>query len=365
MRKKVAEQRTSSTSRTHLLALAQPLPRVLRSALQFPEERSQYLTIDMPGKILSAEKVAESDVESESSASESESDKSSSESSETPASQKRKQPTTSNDALSTPQSTAKRAKISQPANTTTSKSSTSDESSSEDDGDQQNEEATTTSPNGIIASRVAQKDYSPPEGFVAVKSVEKSASNEVDKLFSPENLAGKQILHIMLAPGIPITSLKEVDLERAKAGTNTISHDGIEYGIRVESSGKTDKDNLGLLVPIDGGAGYKPASTTFGTTVQIQEASHPPAAYSIPKDTSTGKRGAGQPTIPRAKEVRQQPKGLRMRYWPAGFEDGDVDMSKTETSVRGRPEALGVTEAAAKREDTSSSDGSSSGSDEE
>lgn len=315
----------------------------------------------MPGKILSSEKVAESDVESESSSSESESD--SSESVEAPISQKRKQPTTTSERTSSPQSAAKRKKTAQEDQA--KKPASSSESSSEDDDDEQMKETSTTASNGLVSSRTISKDYTPPDCFLAVKSTSKSTNTELDKLFSPANLAGKQIWHITLASGIPITSLKEVDLNQAQSGTTIIKHNGVEYGLRVESSEDTGKEGSRILVPVDGGVGYNPASVTVNTTLHVQQSTHPATAYSIPNDKTAGTQGAPKSTIPRAKAVRQQPKGLRMRYWPAGFESGGPDMSQTETSAKGRPEALGLTEAAAKRGDTSSSSESSSESDDE
>jgi len=315
----------------------------------------------MPGKILSSEKVASSDVESDSSSSESESG--SSGSVEAPISQKRKQPTTTSERTSSPQSAAKRTKTAQEDQAT--KPASSSESSSEDDGDQQMKETTTNALNSLVSSRAISKDYTPPDGFVAVKSTSKSTDTELDKLFSPANLAGKQIWHITLASGLPITSLKEVDLTQAQSGTTIIKHNGLEYGLRVESSADTGKDGSGILVPVEGGVRYNSASVTINTTLHVQQSTHPATAYSIPKDKTNDTQGVAHPTIPKAKAVRQQPKGLRMRYWPAGFESGGPDMSQTETSAKGRPETLGLTEAAAKRGETSSSSETSSDSDDE
>lgn len=309
---------------------------------------------------MSSEKVSESDVESESSGSESDSD--SLGTAEAPLSQKRKQPTPSSERASSPQSAVKRTKVAQAAQPD---SSSSDESTTRDQDIQQDSANTTKTPNGLISSRTVPKNYSPPDGFVAIKGLGNSTDTDLDKIFSPANLAGKQIWHITLPSGIPITSLEEVDLEQAKSGTTIITHNDTEFGLRVESSEDAGKDGLRLLVPINGGVGYQAAAVLFNTTLHMQQSAHPATKYSIPKDKTNSTQGAGRPTIPKAKEVRQQPKGLRMRYWPAGFEADGPDISKTDTSEKGRPEALGMTEAAAKRGDTSSSSDSSSDSEEE
>jgi len=315
----------------------------------------------MSGKPLSSEKVTESDVESESSSSASESD--SAESVEAPLSQKRKKPATTSERASAPQNAVKRTKTAKAQEVTPA---STDGSSSEDDDDEQMKDTNTDTPNGTTSSRTVSKDYTPPDGFIAVKGTSTSTNTELDELFSPENLAGKQIWHITLASGIPITSLKEVDLTEAQSGTTIIKHDGVEFGLRVESQENTGKDGLGLLVPTDGGAGYSSAAVTFNTALHVQQSSHPTTAYSIPTtEKADGTQGAGHPTIPKAKAVRQQPKGLRMRFWPAGFESSGPDMSQADTDVSGRPESLGLKEAAAKRGATSSSSESSSESDQD
>ena len=230
----------------------------------------------MPGKILSSEKVGASDSESESSGSDGESSKSA----EAPLSQKRRKQSSTPLA---PQSTAKRAKIAEAPQTTPP---SSDESSSEDDDDQETEDTTTTASNGLISSRTIPKDYTPPDGFTAVRGSNSSTSSELDRLFSSSNLAGKQIWHITLASGIPITSIKEVDLEQAHSGTTIIEHNGVEFGLRVESSEGTGKDGLGLLVPADGGTSYNSAPLTFDTTLHVQQSVHPATSYAIPKALS-------------------------------------------------------------------------------
>jgi len=286
----------------------------------------------MPGRILSSEKVSLSDAESSSS---SESEGVTSSNGNESATKKRKAtsaPTASETGSRDSANPTKRARISNP----TAKSSSS---SSEEDEDESSVEDTakvqTVSTPKDSSSRApsthtsaSSRTYHPPEGFSEIKR--SSTTSHLQTLFAPTNLAGKQIWHITLPADIPITTLKEVDIEKAKSGARILSHHGVEFGFVMEAqNAAATKDGAQLLVASDGGATYSTIPDAFDATLRLQQSKHPSVSYSIPGhaqagSSSTGVEGAARPTVPRAKEVRQQPPGLRTRFWPNGFEDAGL-----------------------------------------
>jgi hypothetical protein len=121
-----------------------------------------------------------------------------------------------------------------------------------------------------------------------------------------------------------------VDIEKAKSGARILSHHGVEFGFVMEAQNAATKGGAQLLVASDGGATYSTIPDAFDATLHLQQSKHPSVSYSIPGhaqsgSSSTGVEGAARPTVPRAKEVRQQPPGLRTRFWPNGFEDRGPD----------------------------------------
>lgn len=78
------------------------------------------------------------------------------------------------------------------------------------------------------------------------------------------------------------------------------------------------------------GSKYASLKGGFARVLHLQE------VPGIKPEKAKDAQGKSLATIPKAKEVRQQPGGLRTRYWPPGFEpklgeprrdvDGDVQM---------------------------------------
>jgi len=123
------------------------------------------------------------------------------------------------------------------------------------------------------------------------------------------------------------------------------------------------KDGARLLVASDGGATYSTMPDAFDATLHLQQSKHPSVSYSVPGhaqsgSSSTGVEGAARPTVPRAKEVRQQPPGLRTRFWPNGFED--TGLNDSTGSPVGKSQAVTKTgKGSATTSESSSSEESS------
>ncbi|KAF2084549.1 hypothetical protein K490DRAFT_68668 [Saccharata proteae CBS 121410] len=212
------------------------------------------------------------------------------------------------------------------------------ETSSDESSDESMEDSSEAhSTNGASQSTAGAKTHNtrneppppfkPPHGFKATSSTVKPTSS-LSKLLAPSHLAGKQIWHITAPAAVPLTSIKEIALEQAKKGEAILQHDGIDYGFVEES--KHERRPTAVLVP--GPKGYETVKSNIAETLHLQQVVRLPNLTNKQADQSRGSDAAAQPFIPATKPVRQQPKGLRMRFHPVGFEDepGVIGSSESE-----------------------------------
>ncbi|KAI4126557.1 MAG: hypothetical protein LQ338_003675 [Usnochroma carphineum] len=195
----------------------------------------------------------------------------------------------------------------------------SDESRSDSDEDESGLGA-----KEIVSSPAPQEPpppYDPPPGF---KAVTITPSTKIQDLFSDVNLRGKQIWHITAPKSVPISSIKEVSIEKVSTGGSIMSHDGADYGLVTEA----DDDGVEkvLLVPSPGDNIYKKATARIGKTLHLQEIVKLPSM----SDQLGGPVNAST-AVPKThvKTVRQQPEGLRMRYRPFGDDSSSDDADPT------------------------------------
>lgn len=162
-----------------------------------------------------------------------------------------------------------------------------------------------------ITPREEQIIFEPPPGFDSASIVVHPSSQVMD-IFSPTNLAGKEIWHIAAPSSIPISTIKELSQQKI------LSYEGSNYGLIPASS-----TIEALLLPSAEANQYKShnAATIQGFHLQ-QILSLPYHAISPAKSSSQN-----VPT-PQAhkRPPREQPKGLKMRYHPFGV----VDISENE-----------------------------------
>ena len=148
-----------------------------------------------------------------------------------------------------------------------------------------------------------------PKGFEPLKA---DSEPKVSKLLSQSKLAGKQIWYITAPASLPITSIKSVALKDVQKGKPVATINGQSYGFQKDEG--PEKDNAKLLVPSREGGRYETSKRGIDKVLHLQQ------IVDLP-ELMTEERA----TIPAAsKFVRQQPKGLRMRFKPIGFGDEDT-----------------------------------------
>jgi hypothetical protein len=316
----------------------------------------------MPGKVLSQERVSLSDVEDESSSG---SDRSVVVSKEVVGSKGdvkgNKRKSTSGEVANenTPQA-SKRAKMTASrADHSSSSDSSSDEDEDMPDKHKSKTPIATIESNGLSSPQIASTPYvyNPPEGFVEMRKPNPPSAN-LNKLFSSANLEGKQLWHITLPSDVPVSTLKDIDVGKARSGATILSHGGISYGFRIEANSMDDRKGARLLLSNNGGLGYSSAPQPFDSKLILQQSQHPATSYKS-SSSATGVDGAAQPNFPTVKGVRQQPANLRARYFPSGFEDNISTASQTNGSSANQKDS------ASKSDSSSGSETSEEESDEE
>lgn len=93
--------------------------------------------------------------------------------------------------------------------------------------------------------------YLPPSGF-ELRNIEEAS--KASKLFSKENLKGKQIFYITAPASVPISSVKKMSLRDAKMRKTAVSHEGDDYAF-IEDSSK-ENSALKVMVPKQSEDGY-------------------------------------------------------------------------------------------------------------
>ncbi|KAL3426281.1 hypothetical protein PVAG01_03072 [Phlyctema vagabunda] len=213
-------------------------------------------------------------------------------------------------------------------------SNSSSESGDEDEAENEDEEATSSEeeeseesnrPAQVVpASRVAKpadprtvsfkeaSPFVPPKGFETKAINEESAS--ASELFSKSNLEGKEIWYITTPASTPLSAVKEISLKAVKKGKAVLSQDGNDYGFVQDDT----EDNGFTKIMLPTGKGYRANANKFAQVLHLQQIVNLPTQGHADADVPS------QATVPTKRPARQQPKGLKMRFTPIGYGDGDA-----------------------------------------
>ncbi|KAG5928782.1 hypothetical protein E4U42_008037 [Claviceps africana] len=188
------------------------------------------------------------------------------------------------------------------SSSTKSSDASSSESSDADDADEsmhitdRNHESRVALPNFIARD------------FVLRKSDDGAKGQDVARICSEANLAGKQVWYFTVPANVPISVVQnmEIPMNQSNRDDRVFSHDGEDYGISFDSM--VPKSSIQILIPSADGAQYHSAPQ------QINQVMH------VKKVAQLG-RGSLQalPSGPAPKDPRRaQPKGMKLRYQPFG-----------------------------------------------
>ena len=209
----------------------------------------------------------------------------------------------------------------------------SESSAGEDESGSESESSGHTSRKGPRKESPTQKPvtstqeniiFEPPPGFEPA-SISVHPSSQAMDMFSPTNLAGKEIWHISAPSSVPISSVKELSQQSILSRSSIMTYKGSNYGLIPGSS--TDG---ALLLPSAEDNDYKSHNAATIKSFHLQQ------IVSLPHHVLSPGKSLNQtaPTSQAYKRTpREQPKGLKMRYHPFGVVDtSDDDLSSTDVS---------------------------------
>ncbi|KAI0517063.1 DNA-directed RNA polymerase I subunit RPA34.5-domain-containing protein [Xylaria bambusicola] len=196
----------------------------------------------------------------------------------------------------------------------TAQSSSSEESDSDDESDGDKMDVDTSSKDNVPIEPMSQVSRAPwlnNSDFMLRKASSGNPGKEVADFFSNANLEGKQVWYFTAPASLPITVLKdmEIDLSKATKGEALLSHNGDNYGLDLESYATNTQ--IQLLIPSGSGDKYTSLNRGIDSTVHLR------------RMAKFGPGGEVHATatdnyVPVPKPIRQQPEGLRVRYTPIG-----------------------------------------------
>ncbi|KAE8147556.1 DNA-directed RNA polymerase I subunit RPA34.5-domain-containing protein [Aspergillus avenaceus] len=203
--------------------------------------------------------------------------------------------------------------------------SSSDSSSDSDNESSASEEQSKQSKAKKVSFQA--QPYKPPSGFKAAKKqTPPSSANLLN------DLRGKQVFHITAPSSLPLSKVKEVSWGKVLQGQPVLKHEGVHYGIPVESIGQGDQGNKTLVL-------YDSKSQTYYTTANSNiQSYHIQELINLPERSEDN-----DPALEAAKEQikppRKQPKHLKMRFRPVGSEQGPAETigSDSEESEEEQP----------------------------
>ncbi|GAP92751.1 putative RNA polymerase subunit [Rosellinia necatrix] len=166
-------------------------------------------------------------------------------------------------------------------------------------------------------SQMSRTQWLNNSDFTLRKASSDNPGKEVAEFLSNANLEGKQVWYFTAPASLPITVLKdmEIDLSKATQGESLVTHKGDNYGLDLEPYATSTQ--IRLLIPSHGGDKYTSLNHSIDSTVHLR------------RMAKFGPNGEIQATatdgfVPMPKPVREQPEGLRIRYTPIGVPSAPV-----------------------------------------
>ncbi|KAF9731279.1 hypothetical protein PMIN03_006994 [Paraphaeosphaeria minitans] len=184
------------------------------------------------------------------------------------------------------------------------------------------------------------RPFVPPEDFKAA-STERAASSAISNIF--KNLERKQIWHITAPEGVSLKDLKQLAMDKAQKGEAVLDHKGTSYSLAPADVGAGGRE---VMVPV--AKGYKAVPTEVSQSYHVQQVINLPKLTSRQADPNTGGEAAASITASTIRAVKPQVKGLKMRFFPSGFEDsvpatlGDSDDEADAPAPAGLAVPLGL-----------------------
>ncbi|KAF2664264.1 hypothetical protein BT63DRAFT_444037 [Microthyrium microscopicum] len=149
------------------------------------------------------------------------------------------------------------------------------------------------------------KPFVPPLGFAPAETATISSALH----FNAETLQGKELFYISAPANVPMEELTALSWQAAEQGEEILSYRDTSYGLTFDDA---TRKGLRVLLPAKGG--YRSVHAKVQHVLHMQEIPNLKRPNPDPLDREHPNK------IPR----RRQPKGMRMRFKPMGFGAGDI-----------------------------------------
>ncbi|KAF2218434.1 DNA-directed RNA polymerase I subunit RPA34.5-domain-containing protein [Elsinoe ampelina] len=207
------------------------------------------------------------------------------------------------------------------------------ESSSEVSSSSEDEIPTEKSrPDGIPGSKTQPRNAPAPR-FVAPAGYTRVDDYEASPSLKASDLGSKELWHITLPAGLPVSQLASIPLAALKDGQSVLSHNGTNYSVSEDPhSRSTGVSNKYLLVPDPSTKKFRNLSIPVSRTMHIKSKITLPSLAASQADGKSGSAVSAITTFKTIDKTRPQPIGLKMRYKPPGFGAGKPGMIGSESS---------------------------------
>ncbi|KAL9094802.1 MAG: hypothetical protein Q9165_002750 [Trypethelium subeluteriae] len=175
-----------------------------------------------------------------------------------------------------------------------------------------------------------------PKGFEPVKPPKISSAPSL-RPFSPSNLQGKQLWHIVAPAKMPMSAIHEIAFDRAMNGQPVLSHKGTSYGVR--HSNEPECKDVRLLVPSERGDSLKAVHTRMAETIHFHQLLEVADTSFTPKMELRGTGAASCMRLPRSKPPPKQRKGLKMGYMPSAVAGTSCTIGSSDSEAEEQIEA--------------------------
>ncbi|KAK6085273.1 DNA-directed RNA polymerase I subunit [Seiridium cupressi] len=228
----------------------------------------------------------------------------------------------------------------------------SSESGSDSEADDEADSRAVARVNGASETTdIAKPEWLSKSDFMLRKASSENPGKEVSEFLSKSNLEGKQVWYFTAPASLPITVIKdmEIDLAKAQSGGAILNHQGDAYGLDLEPY--TTSSQIQLLIPSKGGDKYNNLNRAIDSTVHLRRIAEFGGASKV-SSTATDQY------VRQPKPIREQPKNLKARFTPIGVPTKKPVPTTTQNI---QPTTAPATKA--KPVDSNSDSSSSSGSD--
>lgn len=161
-------------------------------------------------------------------------------------------------------------------------------------------------------SSIPAQPFKPPNGYAEVGDV-------TNVTFSADSFTAQQIWHIVAPTNVSLKSLGDMALHAIPSATTVLTHKGTEYSLAEDTS----TNNQLFTVAVPSPAGYNVVQQPIIRMLYVKQKVTLPQLSKKQADVNTGSSAAADLAQPSVSEIRPQPKGMKMRYKPAGFGSGD------------------------------------------